>query len=60
MKASGEQFDDRIIECCWDAEMDSWKFMRFRDDKNDGNFIDVVDRIIDSIKDGVELPQASC
>jgi hypothetical protein len=27
--------------------------MRFRDDKHDGNFIDIGDKIINSIKDGV-------
>lgn len=57
MKRSGEQYDERIVECAWDPERDSWRFMRFRDDKHDGNFIDIVDKIIDSIKDGVELHQ---
>ena len=27
--------------------------MRFKDDKHDGNFIDIGDKIINSIKDGV-------
>lgn len=33
--------------------------MRFRDDKHDGNFIDIVDKIIDSIRDGVVEAQVS-
>jgi hypothetical protein len=57
MKASGEQYDERIVECAWDEDLQSWKFMRFRDDKHDGNFIDIVDKIIESIRDGVVQAQ---
>ncbi|KAG7528157.1 hypothetical protein FFLO_06376 [Filobasidium floriforme] len=53
IKASGEQYDERIVECAWNEDLQSWTFMRFRDDKHDGNFIDIVDKIIDSIRDGV-------
>lgn len=49
------QWDERIIECNWDPEYDSWRFMRFRDDKSDGNHWSVVQKIIESIRDGVEL-----
>jgi len=59
MKASGDQYDERIVECSWDDELQSWKFMRFRDDKHDGNFIDIGDKIIYSIKDGVVQEQVS-
>jgi mRNA guanylyltransferase len=52
---SGVQWDERIIECNWDPEYDSWRFMRFRDDKSDGNHWSVVQKIIESIRDGVEL-----
>lgn len=54
MKASGEQFDDRIVEVHWDAEREYWRLMRFRDDKPAGNYKTVVDNIIKSIADGVE------
>ncbi|KAJ9092600.1 hypothetical protein QFC20_007307 [Naganishia adeliensis] len=52
---SGVQWDERIIECNLDPEYDSWRFMRFRDDKSDGNHWSVVQKIIESIRDGVEL-----
>lgn len=55
IKESGVQWDERIIECNWDPEYDSWRFMRFRDDKSDGNHWSVVQKIIESIRDGVEL-----
>ncbi|KAJ3995452.1 mRNA guanylyltransferase [Lentinula boryana] len=54
MKASGQQFDDRIIEVHWDPYVVGWRMMRFRDDKPNGNHKNVVENIITSIADGVE------
>jgi mRNA guanylyltransferase len=51
---SGEQIDDRIVEVHWDLAMNRWRMMRFRDDKPNGNHKSVVDKIIQSIADGVE------
>ena len=46
----------RIVECSYDPEYPTkWKFMRFRDDKSTPNFISVMDRIMESIKEGVSL-----
>lgn len=59
MLMSGDQYDDRIVEVRWEKSTQEWKFMRFRDDKRDGNFITVVDRILESVRDGVELDQVS-
>lgn len=75
MKASQEQFDDRVVECSWDpnggpleisqkekgvnGELDSsrppgWRLHRIRNDKHDGNHTSIVQKIIQSIVDGVE------
>ncbi|KAH6894975.1 mRNA guanylyltransferase [Coprinopsis sp. MPI-PUGE-AT-0042] len=54
LKLSGEQIDDRIVEVHWDLSLNRWRMMRFRDDKPNGNHKSVVDKIIQSIADGVE------
>lgn len=59
MKESGEQYDDRVVECFWDAEEDTFKFHRFRDDKEFGNHVSVVGKIMASIRDGVQLETVS-
>lgn len=59
MKASGEQYDDRIGEFAWTAKESRWRFLRFRDDKPHGNYVDVVRNICLSIADGVEQADVS-
>lgn len=54
IKASGEQYDDRVVEVCWDPQRACWRKMRFRDDKPEGNHRSVVDKIVQSILDGIE------
>jgi len=54
MKASGEQYDDRIGEFCWSPQDSRWSLMRFRDDKPNANYVDIVHKICQSIADGVE------
>ncbi|EJD44151.1 mRNA capping enzyme, alpha subunit [Auricularia subglabra TFB-10046 SS5] len=54
IKASGAQWDDRVVEVHWDFDAQRWRFMRFRDDKRDGNHRDTVESIIASIIDGVQ------
>lgn len=59
MKASGEQFDDRVVEVHWDPGLEGWRMMRFRDDKPNGNHKDVVENILKSIADGIEKDAVS-
>ncbi|ORX62621.1 hypothetical protein DM01DRAFT_1403093 [Hesseltinella vesiculosa] len=54
------RFDGRIIECNYDPELQKemnfpspWRFMRYRDDKTDGNHYTVVNSVLESIDDGV-------
>lgn len=52
--------DGRIIECNYDPELQEqlnlkspWRFMRYRDDKPDGNHQSTVDNVLRSIRDAV-------
>ncbi|KPV76283.1 uncharacterized protein RHOBADRAFT_3134, partial [Rhodotorula graminis WP1] len=56
-KRSGEQYDDRVVEVVWDAARSTWRLLRFRDDKFEGNYKSVVSSIIRSIEHGVEAEQ---
>ena len=51
-KALGEPLNDRIVECSL-IESDLWRFLRFREDKNEANYISVVESVIESIRDQV-------
>jgi mRNA guanylyltransferase len=59
MKALHEQLDGRIIECYRD-ELGRWRYKaesngapRFRDDKENANHISTVNKVLESIEDGV-------
>lgn len=45
--------DGQVIECHKDAE-GRWRFMRFRDDKSDANYIATVEKVVESINDSVD------
>ncbi|KAN0063855.1 Dcp1p-Dcp2p decapping enzyme complex alpha subunit [Thecaphora frezii] len=72
MVESGEQFDDRIVECVWETDPNPatellrekqvqlpprWRLMRIRDDKHHGNHCSIVEKILKSIRDGVEVDE---
>lgn len=59
MKQTGEQYDDRIIEVSWDSERGTWKYLRIRDDKEHANHRSILDKILISIQDGVEIDAVS-
>lgn len=59
MKESGEQYDDRVIEVCWNTETSGWKMMRIRDDKPNANHKSIMQKILVSIEDGVEIEAVS-
>lgn len=59
-KALGEPIHERVVEAYKDDDK-RWRYMRFRDDKDDGNHISTVESVIESISDAVsreELEQA--
>ncbi|KAI8356142.1 mRNA capping enzyme alpha subunit [Choanephora cucurbitarum] len=52
--------DGKIVECNYDPELQEklnlkspWRFMRYRDDKPDGNHISTVENVLKSINDAV-------
>ena len=52
MKATGEPWNDRIIEC-WMDDRKRWRYMRPRDDKQTANHTSTVESVIESITDRV-------
>ena len=52
MKAQGHPLEDRIVECFKDDKK-QWRYMRFRDDKENANHSSTVASVIESIEDRV-------
>ncbi|KAI8971930.1 mRNA capping enzyme, catalytic domain-containing protein [Mycotypha africana] len=57
---SPRYMDGKIIECNYEPELQQqlnlkspWRFMRYRDDKEDGNHQKTVDNVLQSIRDAV-------
>lgn len=51
------QVDDRIVEISWDFERETWRLLRFRDDKQTANFHTTVTKVIDSIRQGIPVSE---
>lgn len=51
-KDLAEPLEDRVVECYMDDQK-RWRYMRFRDDKENGNHWSTCDKVMSSIKDGV-------
>lgn len=52
LKSLNEPLDDRIVECYQD-DKHRWRYMRFRDDKDNGNHFTIFTKVINSIEDCV-------
>ncbi|KAI1822932.1 mRNA capping enzyme [Xylaria intraflava] len=52
LKSLGDPLDERVVEAYMDTQK-RWRFYKFRDDKEEGNHITVVNSVIESIRDGV-------
>lgn len=61
MKSLQEPLDDRVVECYMDDQK-RWRYMRFRDDKENGNHKDIFHKVMGSIRDGVSQEEllAAC
>lgn len=55
LKSLEEPINGRIVECTKDQETGAWKFLRFRDDKLNGNHTSVVQKVLESISDSVKI-----
>lgn len=51
-KALNEPLQDRVVECFKDNNK-LWRYMRFRDDKDNGNHVGTYHKVLASIEDGV-------
>lgn len=65
-KDNPRYMNGKIIECNYDPQLQQdlnlkspWRFMRYRDDKLDGNFQTVVDNVLRSISDAVSKDEVS-
>ena len=49
-----KQWLDTVIECTWNGEQQSWKFLRDRKDKETPNAFHVYEKVMKSIEDNID------
>ena len=52
LKSLEEPLNDRIVECYLETP-NVWRFLRFRDDKKESNYVKTVESVMESIQDAV-------
>ncbi|KAF9898658.1 Dcp1p-Dcp2p decapping enzyme complex alpha subunit, partial [Lobosporangium transversale] len=50
-KSTSTQLQNRVVEVTYSPNDQSWRFFRFRDDKEHGNHSSVVRKVVESIRD---------
>ncbi|KAF9115237.1 Dcp1p-Dcp2p decapping enzyme complex alpha subunit [Mortierella sp. AM989] len=58
-RAASTQLHGRVVEVSFSPSDRSWRFFRFRDDKDHGNHSSVVRKVVQSIQDGVEADESN-
>lgn len=53
-KEDAERLVDTIIECSWNAEEQTWSYMRERRDKDTPNAYHVFEKVMKSIEDNIK------
>lgn len=49
-----QQWLDAVVECTWNGEQQSWKFLRGRPDKETPNAFHVYEKVMKSIEDNID------
>ena len=49
-----QQWLDSVIECTWNGDQQSWKFLRDRKDKDYPNAFHVYEKVMKSIEDNID------
>ncbi|KAF9337360.1 Dcp1p-Dcp2p decapping enzyme complex alpha subunit [Podila minutissima] len=53
-QSTSTELQNRVVEVNYSPSDNTWRFFRFRDDKEHGNHSSVVQKVVHSIQDGVE------
>ncbi|KAF9390638.1 Dcp1p-Dcp2p decapping enzyme complex alpha subunit [Podila verticillata] len=53
-QSTSTELQNRVVEVNYSPSDNTWRFFRFRDDKEHGNHSSVIQKVVQSIQDGVE------